>query len=128
MGILNKKTKKTDEAPKAEETQKVTPVQEETSTALLQHKDVLVRPVVSEKTVSAESKGVYTFVVSLDATKIDIKNAVKAKYGVLPKTVRVMNVEGKRTRFGRRKGRRNDWKKAVVTVAKGQTLNIHEGV
>ena len=91
-------------------------------------KDVLVRPYVSEKAVMSEAKGVYTFVVTKDATKIDVKKAVKAQYGVLPKTVRMMNMDGKKVRFGRFYGRRSDWKKAVVTVPKGQSISIHEGV
>jgi large subunit ribosomal protein L23 len=89
---------------------------------------VLVRPIISEKAASSESNGVYTFVVAINANKIEIKKAIKQVYGIMPKKVRVMNMEGKRKRFGRRFGRRNDWKKAIITLPKGQSINIHEGV
>lgn len=88
----------------------------------------LVRPVVSEKAARAEAAGAYTFVVRNDATKNGIKQAVRDVYGVAPKSVRVMNMEGKRVRFGRQRGKRNDWKKAIVTLPKGKSIQIHEGV
>ena len=89
---------------------------------------VLVRPIISEKAAVLESKGVYTFVVAVNTNKIEVKKAIKQVYGIMPKKVRIMNMEGKRKRFGRRFGRRNDWKKAIITLPKGQSINIHEGV
>ena len=89
---------------------------------------ILKRPVVSEKAAMAEANGVYTFVVANDANKPNIKKAIKQVYGVIPKKVRIINVEGKKVRFGRQFGRRSDWKKAIITLAKNQSINIHEGV
>ncbi len=89
---------------------------------------VLVKPFISEKAVMQEAKGIYTFVVKNKATKVDVKKAVKAVYGVIPAKVRMLNMEGKRTSFGIRRGKRSDWKKAVVTLPKGKTISIHEGV
>lgn len=89
---------------------------------------VLVKPFISEKAAIAETNGVYTFVVVDSASKIEIRNAVKQVYGVEPKKVRVMNMEGKAKRYGRNRGRRSDWKKAIVTLPKGQSISIHEGV
>jgi large subunit ribosomal protein L23 len=89
---------------------------------------VLLQPLVTEKSVIRESAGVYTFMVALGATKLTVKQAVKDIYGVLPSTVRMINVEGKRVRFGRTIGKRRDWKKAIVTLPKGKTIHIHEGV
>ena len=89
---------------------------------------VLTRPLISEKAAIAEATGVYTFVIKKDVSKIDIKNAIKEIYGVEPKKVRVINVEGKVKRSGRSQGRRTDWKKAVITLPKGQSISIHEGV
>ena len=57
-----------------------------------------------------------------------IKQAVKEIYGVVPLKVRIMNYEGKATRFGRTPGRKSDWKKALVTLPKGQSMKLHEGV
>ena len=89
---------------------------------------VFVKPFISEKSAIAETGGVYTFVVQNKASKIDIKNAIKQVYGVEPKKVRVINMEGKIKRSGRTSGRRSDWKKAIITLPKGQTISIHEGV
>ena len=144
MGLLNKWSKKKEkeqleaveskeqdvvvekkEETKEEKTEKKAPLKAPVVTTV---KDVIVKPFISEKAVMQEAKGVYTFIVTSDATKIDVKNAVKAHYGVLPKKVRVMNFDGKKVRFGRYYGRRSDWKKAIVTVPKGQSISIHEGV
>ncbi len=89
---------------------------------------VLVRPVISEKAAVAEAAGAYTFVVKNNASKVDIKNAIKEVYNVKPKKVSVMNMDGKIKRSGRSRGRRSDWKKAIITLPKGQTISIHEGV
>jgi large subunit ribosomal protein L23 len=89
---------------------------------------ILMRPVVSEKAATHEAHGTYTFEVDPKTTKIEVKKAVRQLYGVLPTKVRVLNMEGKRVRFGRQLGKRKDWKKAIVTLPKGKTINIHEGV
>ena len=90
--------------------------------------EILVRPIVSEKAAASEAKGAYSFMVKTDANKVEIKKAIKAFYGVMPKKVRVMNVEGKKVRFGRQYGKRGGKKKAIVYLPKGQSINIHEGV
>lgn len=119
MALL-KKDKKT-ETPKVTETDTEADV---TGVA----NPVILNPMLSEKSLKAEGNGVYTFVVKPSATKVDVKREVTARYGVTPKTVRMINMEGKRTRFGIRFGKRNDWKKAIVTLPKGKTISIHEGV
>lgn len=89
---------------------------------------VLIRPLISEKATTGEVQGKYTFVVDINANKEDIKNAVEVVYGVRPVSVRTAIFEGKRKRFGLIRGRRQDWKKAIVALPKGRTINIHEGV
>jgi len=89
---------------------------------------VLYRPLVSEKSAHLEVRGVYTFAVDPEVNKFQIKEAVKQIYGVLPTDVRIINVQGKWVRFGRQTGKRKDWKKAVITLPKGKTISIHEGV
>ncbi len=89
---------------------------------------ILIRPIISEKALTAETSGSYTFEVALDTGKIAIKQAIYQVYGVMPKCVRVMNIEGKKVRFGSKFGKRKSWKKAIVTLPKGKTINIHEGV
>lgn len=88
----------------------------------------IVRPRISEKAGIAESRGTYTFVVAGDATKTQIKRSIHELYGVMPSHVATMWMEGKWVRFGYRLGRRTDWKKAIVSLPKGQTIDIHEGV
>lgn len=89
---------------------------------------ILLQTLVSEKATIAEGYGVYTFVVNNKTNKLEVKKAVKEIYGVVPKKVRIINIEGGQTRFGNRFGRRSDWKKAIITLPKGKTINIHEGV
>lgn len=89
---------------------------------------VLLKTLVSEKAAMFEGKGVYTFIVYKQANKLEVKKAVKEIYGVNPEKVRMINVEGKQVRFGAKQGRQSDWKKAIVTLPKGKTINIHEGV
>jgi len=88
----------------------------------------LISPIISEKAAVAESRGVYTFMVDKDATKVQIKKAIASVYGIVPTRVRVMNIQGKWVRHGRQKGKRKDWKKAVIFLPPGKTISIHEGV
>ncbi|OGH60204.1 MAG: 50S ribosomal protein L23 [Candidatus Magasanikbacteria bacterium RIFCSPHIGHO2_01_FULL_33_34] len=89
---------------------------------------ILIRPLVSEKSAVLEQMGTYAFVVDIKANKFQVKEAIREVYGVMPKKVRILNVEGKRTSFGQRLGKRSDWKKAFIKLPKGKTINIHEGV
>ncbi|KKU27354.1 MAG: 50S ribosomal protein L23 [Candidatus Magasanikbacteria bacterium GW2011_GWA2_46_17] len=89
---------------------------------------ILVRPLVTEKSAVAGSHGKYVFVIKQTATKNQVKLAVESLYGVRPETVRVANVQGRRVRFGRSLGKRSDYKKAIVTLPKGKTINLHSGV
>lgn len=90
--------------------------------------DILVRPYVSEKAAHGEARGIYTFVVSGRATKISVKHVVLHRYGVLPKDVRMINMEGKRKQKAQSGAKRSDWKKAIVVLPPGKSINIHEGV
>ena len=127
QGSTDIKVEKTKETTKSTPAKK-TAITKSKKAVSVQATKVFVKPFISEKAAVCEAMGMYTFVVANNATKIDIKNAVKEIYGVEPKKVRVMNMEGKKKRQGRRIGRRSDWKKAVVTLPKGQSISIHEGV
>ena len=91
---------------------------------------VLIRPVITEKSMAGTNGGRYTFAVATTATKRDIADAVAAAFKVDVDSVNVITVHGKTRRLGRRIGRRPDWKKAVVTLAKGQRIEKYfvEGV
>lgn len=91
--------------------------------------EVLIRPLITEQssTLQAEQNK-YTFEVHRDATKIDIRNAVEQMFDVSVKSVRTMNCLGKERRVGRSTGRRRDWKKAIVTLAEGEMIDMYGGV
>ncbi|WP_035061739.1 50S ribosomal protein L23 [Andreprevotia chitinilytica] len=86
---------------------------------------VLRGPVVSEKTTFvAEKNEQIVFRVSTDATKAEIKAAVELLFKVQVESVTVLNVKGKSKRFGRFNGQRKDWKKAYVSLAPGQEIDV----
>jgi large subunit ribosomal protein L23 len=89
---------------------------------------VLLRPVLTEKTTEMQEGGRYTFEVARSATKLEVKRAVETTFGVDVVKVNTMNVKGKRKRFGPRFVAQQPRKKAVVTVAAGQSITIFEGV
>lgn len=90
---------------------------------------ILVKPIVTEKTHDQLDRlGVYTFVVANDANKIEIAQAVEKQFNVKVKNVRTLRYAGKERRVGRWVGRRASWKKAVVTLAEGDTIELFEGV
>ena len=86
---------------------------------------VLVAPIVSEKaTMIAEKSNSVTFKVLQDATKYEIKAAVQLMFKVDVKAVAVVNIKGKTKRFGKSVGRRDNLRKAYVTLQPGQELNL----
>jgi large subunit ribosomal protein L23 len=90
-------------------------------------RDILLRPVVSEKSYGLLDEGKYTFVVSPDANKTQIKQAVEEVFRVKVTGVNTLNRQGKRrrTRFGW--GKRVDTKRAIVTLAEGDRIDIFGG-
>jgi large subunit ribosomal protein L23 len=91
--------------------------------------EVIVRPVITEKsTDQLDRLHAYTFVVDRDANKVEIRHAVETLFKVRVKDVRTMRYRGKERRVGRHVGRRAAWKKAVVTLREGDTIEIFEGV
>ena len=86
---------------------------------------ILVRPLLTERgTGNQEKYNQYLFEAAPDATKTDIKRAVETMFKVPVEKIRTMVVPGKFRRFGRGGGMRPDWKKAIVTVAKGQKIDF----
>lgn len=87
---------------------------------------LILKPVISEKSISLASRGVYTFEVPMSTNKIEIGRAVKAAFKVDATDVRVIITKGKTKRFKGKSGKRVDVKKALVKVAAGQTIAIFE--
>lgn len=94
----------------------------------MRSEEILLRPVLSEKSTALREKdNKYVFVVHGDANKIMIKNAIKELYNVDPSGVNVMNTEGKMKRVRYKYGKTASFKKAIVTLKKGDKLSIFEG-
>lgn len=86
---------------------------------------VLVAPHISEKSsMVAEQSNQVIFKVTTDSSKPEIKKAVEQMFSVEVEAVRTVNMKGKSKRFGQRLGRRNDWKKAYVTLKAGQDIDF----
>ena len=89
---------------------------------------VIIRPVVSEKSYALATVGKYTFRVHSDAHKTQIKQAVEQLFDVAVVDVRTSSVPSKPKRRGYTAGRTRAWKKAVIQVAEGQTIPIFQGL
>jgi large subunit ribosomal protein L23 len=91
-------------------------------------RDILIRPLMTEKHMKQkEEQNTVAFQVRPDANKVEIRTAVETVFNVKVADVRTMNYEGKMKRMGRHQGRRPGWKKAVVTLAAGHTIELVEG-
>ena len=88
----------------------------------------IVRPVITEKTSDAyQTRGEYVFEVHPDASKPQIRSAIEQLFGVKVTGVWTSNVRGKTKRMGTTSGRRPNWKKAIVKLREGDTIEIFEG-
>jgi large subunit ribosomal protein L23 len=95
----------------------------------LQVHEILLRPVISEKSIAQTERNNYTFAVARDANKFQIKAAVEAEFKVHVLGVRVVSVRPKQKRRGRRTpGMVPGWRKAVVTIAPGEKIELFEAV
>ena len=91
-------------------------------------RNVLVKPLMTEKSMQRkEELNAITFQVSVDANKVEIRQAVEKVFNVKVATVRTASHEGKWKRMGKFEGRRPNWKKAVVTLAPGHKIELVEG-
>ena len=89
---------------------------------------IIVRPLITEKAAHLAAQGQYVFAVNVHANRIDVRRAIRAMYGILPTSVNIQNIDGKHVQRGRTKGTRKNWKKAIVTLPKGKTIEVYEGV
>jgi large subunit ribosomal protein L23 len=90
-------------------------------------RDVIIRPIVSEKSYAGIEQNSYTFMVDRRANKTEIKEAVQSIWGVRVTSVNTLNRPGKVKRRGWTKGKRPDQKRAIVTLAEGDSIEIFEG-
>lgn len=89
-------------------------------------RDVIIRPIVSEKSYAGLELNTYTFLVDPRSNKTEIKEAVQVIWGVRVTSVNTLNRHGKTKRRGYTKGKRPDQKRAIVTLAEGDSIEIFE--
>ena len=87
--------------------------------------DIIIKPLLSEKTYANIANKRYAFVVKKDANKTEIKNAVESLFGVKVEKVNTANVDGKLRRQGKSKGYTSDYKKAYVTLKEGNSISFN---
>jgi large subunit ribosomal protein L23 len=89
---------------------------------------IIMKPLVTEKVSGLGVLNKYVFAVAKNTNKIEVAKAIKEIYGIKPTGVNVIRMSGKKARYGRVSGRRKDWKKAIITLPKGETIKVYEGV
>ena len=89
-------------------------------------RDILIRPLITEKSTQLMEEGKYVFVVAKKANKIEIAKAVAEVFNVKVANVNTVNVSGKMKRMGRFVGKRADYKKAIVKLAPGETIEFFQ--
>ncbi len=92
------------------------------------YRDIIIRPVVTEKSMDLLADNKYTFIVAGKANKTEIKNAIQNIFDVKVEKIYTMNVKGKPKRLGRFEGRTSDRKKAIVTLKPGQKIRLFDTV
>lgn len=91
-------------------------------------RDIIHQPVITEKAVDLMADNKYTFKVDKRANKIEIKRAIEEIFKVHVVEVHTVNVKGKRKRLGRYEGMTPSWKKAIVKLADGDSIEVFEGM
>ena len=97
-----------------------------TSTIPYSLQGILIKPRISEKSARANQEGKYIFEVFRKANKVNIKKAIEKSFNVNVVSVNIVTMEGKKRNFGKTFGKRSDFKKAIVTLKKGQTIDTPE--
>ena len=99
-----------------------------TAAATVKHYDTILRPVVTEKSTLLGEHNKVTFKVHTDANKTGVKNAIEALFKVKVTKVNIINGEGKAKRFRGVRGNRPNYKKAIVTLAEGNSIDVTAGI
>ncbi|TCL39562.1 large subunit ribosomal protein L23 [Anaerospora hongkongensis] len=91
-------------------------------------RDVLIRPIITEKSTALMAENRYTFLVPLTVNKVEVRQAVEHVFKVKVEAVNTVRVLGKTKRMGKTQGKRSDYKKAIVKLAPGERIEFFEGV
>lgn len=94
----------------------------------MEARDIILKPIVTEKTMNLLAENKYSFLVDRRANKVEIKKAIEEIFNVRVEKVRTINIRGKKRRMGRFEGRKPDRKKAVVTLKPGHKIPLFEGM
>lgn len=92
------------------------------------HRDIIIKPVVTEKSMNLLADNKYTFIVDNKANKTEIKNAIQNIFDVKVEKVYTVNIKGKPKRMGRFEGKKPNRKKAIVILKAGQKIRLFEGI
>ncbi|MDE6592949.1 MAG: 50S ribosomal protein L23 [Oscillospiraceae bacterium] len=91
--------------------------------------DIVIKPIITEKSMGALAENKYTFKVAKNANKIEIAKAVEELFDVQVASVNTMNCKGRSKRVGMNRGTTPDWKKAIVTLKEGsKTIEFFDGM
>ncbi|MCX7796056.1 MAG: 50S ribosomal protein L23 [bacterium] len=91
-------------------------------------RDIVLRPIISEKSSMLRELGKYEFVVSPFANKIEVKRAIEEIFGVEVENVNIIKQKGKKKRMGIFEGKTSGYKKAIVTLKEGHSISFFEGL
>ncbi len=94
----------------------------------MEARDIIIRPIVTEKSVALMQHNKYVFRVAMNANKIEIQKAVEEIFKVRVVGVNTVRVKGKKKRMGRTEGKTSDYKKAIVQLAPGDHIEVFEGM
>ena len=91
--------------------------------------DIIIRPVITEKSMEAVADKKYVFEVAKDANKVEIRKAIEQIFGVKVLSVNTISMKGRKRRMGRSEGYTSDWKKAIIRLTEdSKTIELFEGM
>ena len=105
-----------------------TKVKAESKGAAVGRYGVLIKPLITEKATFLNAQNQYLFAIDIRMNKVEVKKAIRTMYKVDPVSVNIIRSGGKQVRFGRVRGQRKAWKKAIVTLKPGDKIQVYEGV
>ena len=120
--------KKLKEVVKKAEVAPLEPVEKKPKTEPAKIYNVLIRPLITEKVTALNKFNQYVFAVAENANKIQIAHAIESRYGVKPASINVLNYGGKKVRYGRSLGKMKNWRKAIITLPVGKSIDIYSSV
>lgn len=129
--VKSERKEKKQAAPRPETEIKEAPIKKLTELKKSQNIEpgkILFKPIISEKATDLNARGQYVFEVAPSASKSEIAKAIVNLYGVKPIKINIINMAGKKIRYGRATGKTKNWKKAVITLKTEDKIEVYQGV